>query len=141
MRIEYASRRSSPRKNGPYSRRLKRGAISDAFDGRSTEGRYIRDLEKQLTEHIGGNPTITQKLLIQRIIELRMRLDAFDYKLKNEPEKWTGHDDRTYGGCQNAFRLALKDLGHQPYKPEIKSGEDVVRMLRGQKPANREAAE
>src|ERR1700693_1164907 len=101
------------RQLGPYSRALRRGAIGDSLDGRSAEGRLIRDMERQLTEHVGGSPSVTQRLLIERIIKLRLRLDAFDRRLA-EGTNWTALDDRTFGGCLNAYRLALRELGMAP---------------------------
>ena len=100
------------RRFGPYSRRLHRGAIGDLVDGRSTTGRFIRNLEAELIAHVGGSPTITQKLLIDRIIRLRLQLDALDEKLASGA--WSGHDARTYGGILNAHRLALRELGMKP---------------------------
>jgi hypothetical protein len=53
---------------GPYSQTLRRGAIGKSIDGRSEIGRYVRDLEGQLIAHCGGAPTITQQLLIIRVL-------------------------------------------------------------------------
>ena len=100
------------RRLGPYSRTLRRGAIGILVDGRSERGRLIRDMERQLIEHVGGAPTITQRLLIDRAIKTRLQLDALDEKLA--AGNWTPHDQRTFGGLQNAFRLALRELGLAP---------------------------
>ena len=136
MYIEHASP-NGRRRLGPYSRKLTRGAIADAFDGRSVQGRFIRDLERQLIQHIGGSPSITQKLLITRIIRLHMRLDLFEEKLTNEPDKWSSHDDRVYGGIQSAYRLALRELGFKPAPaPQVRSIHDLW-----SRPNSNEAAE
>lgn len=95
---------------GPYSRRLHRGAVGDLYDGRSAEGRFVRDLEAQLIAHVGGTPSITQKLLIDRLIKIRLQLDALDAKLAGA-KNWTPHDGRTHGGLMNAFRLTARELG------------------------------
>jgi hypothetical protein len=97
---------------GPYSRRLHRGAIGDLVDGRSAQGRFIRHLEAELVAHVGGSPSIAQKLLIDRIIKLRLQLDALDDKLA--AGTWTPHDQRTYGALLNAHRLSLRELGLRP---------------------------
>src|SRR5438094_9855075 len=102
----------SRHRTGPYSRRLHRGAIGDLVDGRSAQGRFIRHLEAELTAHVGGLPSIAQKLLIDRIIRLRLQLDALDRKLASGD--WTPHDARTYGGILNAHRLALREIGIRP---------------------------
>jgi hypothetical protein len=79
-------------------------------DGRSEQGRFIRHLEAELVAHVGGQPSITQRLLIDRIVRLRLQLDAFDVKLTSG-EVWTPHDLRTFSGINNAFKNSLKELG------------------------------
>lgn len=94
---------------GPYSAVFRRGAIGASIDGRSTTGRFIRDMEKQLIDHVGGKPTVTQRLLIERIIKVRLQLDLLDDKLTSG--EWTPHDSRTYGGLLNAYRLLAREIG------------------------------
>jgi hypothetical protein len=100
------------RRLGPYSRKLRRGAVGDCVDGRSAEGRFIRDLERQLIDHVGGAPSVTQRLLIDRVIKIRLQLDALDEKVGTPT--WTPHDSRTYGGLLNAYRLTTRELGLKP---------------------------
>lgn len=105
------ARETNPTRNrlGPYSRKLHRGAIGDAIDGRSALGRFVRSLEAELTAHVGGKPSIVQRLLIDRIIRIRLQLDALDEKLAGG--NWTPHDGRTHGGLMNAYRLTMRELG------------------------------
>jgi hypothetical protein len=99
------------RKLGPYSRSLRRGVIgTTAIDGRSATGRYVRDLEQHLITHVGGSPTITQRLLIERLICTTVQLHALDAKLA-AGDGWTDHDGRTHGGLINRQRLLLRELG------------------------------
>ena len=98
------------RKVGPYSRVLRRGAIGTLIDGRSTIGRYMRDLEQQLIAHCGGSPSITQRLLVDRLIRTTMQLNNLDQKLMSG-DNWTDHDSRTHGGLINRQRLLLRELG------------------------------
>ena len=123
------------RTTGPYSKKLARGAIAYAYDGRSEEGRFIRDLEKQLIQHVGGDPSIAQKLLIDRIIKTRIQLDMLDQKLLG-PE-WTDHDRRTFGALQNSFQRCLRQLGMQPAPPPTPTLEEFIH----QKRTRHEAAE
>jgi hypothetical protein len=110
MKTSTASRRER-RKLGPYSRALRRGiGAATAIDGRSAEGRYLRDLEQQLIAHCGGSPTITQRLLIERLIRTTVQLQALDTKLA-AGDSWTDHDSRTHGGLINRQRLLLRELG------------------------------
>jgi len=96
------------RRFGPYSKRLHRGAIGDLVDGRSAQGRFIRHLEAELIAHVGGEPTIAQRLLIDRIIRLRIQLDLFDGKLA--AGDWSAHDGRTYAGILGGHRITLQKL-------------------------------
>jgi hypothetical protein len=112
---------------GPYSRRLRRGAIGDSVDGRSAEGRFIRDLERQLIAHVGGVPTIAQKLLIDRIVKCTMQIDALDRKLADGD--WTDHDARTHGGLINRQRLLLREIGLQPATPKPPSLAEVTARI------------
>ena len=45
-------------------------------------GRFIRALEAELTNYVGGNPDVAQRLTIDRVIKIRVQLDMFDAKLK-----------------------------------------------------------
>src|SRR5215831_5111776 len=93
---------------GPYSRKLRRGPIGDQISGNTSLGRFIRALEAELTDYVGGNPDIAQRLTIDRVVKLRVQLDLFEEKL--ETGNWTDVDRRTYGALHNAFRLALREL-------------------------------
>ena len=107
-----------------YSRIFRRGNLAQ-LDGRSVEGRLVRRLEAELVAHIGGNPTIAQRLLIQRICTMRLQLDAFGEKL--ETEEWTAHDTRTYSGLSNAYNRALRELDRmKPNKTRTPSLEEVI---------------
>jgi hypothetical protein len=97
-------------KIGPYSRTLRRGAIGTLLDGRSAAGRYVRDLEQQLTAHCGGSPTIAQRLLIDRLVRITVQLNSLDEKLL-AGDGWTDHDSRTHGGLINRQRLLLREIG------------------------------
>jgi hypothetical protein len=97
---------------GPYSRQLRRGAIGKLADGRSSLGQYIRHLEAELVAHVGGKPTITERILIERLIKIRVQLDLLDEKLARGD--WTANDQRTYGGLLNALRLTAREIGLKP---------------------------
>lgn len=119
-----AKRTSADRRPfGPYSRRLQRGAIGASLDGRSELGRFVRHLEAELVAHVGGAPSITQKLLIDRIIRTRLQLDALDEKLA--AGSFAPHDQRTYGALLNAHRLGLRELG----KPAKAQPQDALQYL------------
>jgi hypothetical protein len=111
----------------PYARVLDRhdfGSL-DRLDRRTHAGRVARDLTAALVQHIGGEPTIAQKLLIERIVKMKLQLDGLGDKL--ETGEWTAHDVRTYGGLSNAYRLTLRELDRMksPKKAEP-SLEEVI---------------
>ena len=93
----------------PHSKAVIRGSVGDMIDGRSREGRYLRHCEVELTKHVGGNPSFVQKLLITRAARAMLRLQLLDEKM--EDGSWSDHDARTFGGLNNALRLALRELG------------------------------
>jgi hypothetical protein len=94
----------------PYSRLFDRGVLAgSAIDGRSVQGKYARNLEIALIQHVGGAPSIAQKLLIDQAIKIRLQLNALGEKL--DSGEWTDHDRRTFGGLMNCFRLTLRDIG------------------------------
>lgn len=122
---------------GPYSRRLRRGAVGDLCDGRSALGRFIRDLESQLVAHVGGAPSIAERLIIERVIRLRLQLDALDTKLA--AGDWTPHDGRTYGGILNAYRLCLRELGLKAPEPKPPSLDEIFAAAEARRAAAAEA--
>ena len=109
---------------GPYSAVLRRGAIGEWVDGRSTIGRYARDLEAQLVKHCGGAPTVTQRLLIERLIHTTIHIDSLDRKLLGG--EWADHDSRTHNGLVNRQRLLLREIGLGAAPEPKRSLADVV---------------
>jgi hypothetical protein len=69
----------------------------------------MRRLEAELLAHIGGAPTIGQRLLIERVCRMRLQLATFDEKVA-AGEGWTAHDQRTLSGLANAYRLTIREL-------------------------------
>lgn len=98
----------TPKKLGAYSRVLRRGAIARSIDGRSTEGRYLRDFERQMVEHLGGAPSPPERLLISRLARTSLRLMLLEEKM--DAGTWTDLDARTHSGLQGAFRGMLATL-------------------------------
>jgi hypothetical protein len=100
----------------PHCRALSRGVIGDAIDGRSKEGKFLRRCEAELVAHVDGSPSFAQKLLIRRAARAMLRLELLDAKMASG--SWTDHDARTFGGLNNALRLALRELGVRETKPK-----------------------
>jgi hypothetical protein len=66
-------------------------------------------MEAELIKHLGGTVSFVQKLLIERLIKIRLRLDAIEEKA--ETGSWTDLDRRVYGALLNAERLTAREIG------------------------------
>jgi hypothetical protein len=95
----------------PDSRALGRGSLGDAIDGRSREGKFIRRVEAELIEQLGGKPTFSQMLLVRRAARAALKLELYDRKLADGDIN--GHDSRMYGGLSNNLRLLLREIASQ----------------------------
>ena len=129
MKIEQRNPRLA-RHLGPYSRRLQRGAVGDHIDGRSILGRFVRDLESQLVEHIGGRPSVTQRMVIERLIKTRVQLDLLDERLLTG--NWTAHDQRSHGALLNSLRLCCRESGLTATKAPVPGLADLISDLNRQ---------
>ena len=90
------------------SRVLRRGVLGDKVDGRSREGRFLLQIERELTRQI-GEPSFTQRMLIRRMQRALLRLELLDEKLT--AGTLTDHDGRTFGALSNQVRLIARELG------------------------------
>jgi hypothetical protein len=88
------------------------------IDGRRREARLMRETREQLFAHCGGSPSAAQRLLIERVIALRVRLGDMDADLA----AGRGVNDRLYLRWSNALARVLARLGKavEP-KPDFKS--------------------
>lgn len=111
---------------GPHSRVFGRGAVGK-LNGRSREGRYLRDVEVQLLEHVGPSPTVTQRILVSRASRAMLRLKLFDEKMSSG-EEMTVSGGRIYGALHNALRLCLREFGLKGKAPaKAPSLQDIAR--------------
>lgn len=81
------------------------------LDGRGREARYLRRIESELAEHLGGaeRVSVAQRILIERLAVDLLRLELLDGKAA--VGKLTEHDGRIAHALRNSVRLALRDLG------------------------------
>jgi len=120
---------------GPHSRVLTRGALGDV-NGRTREGRFLRQIEKELVGQLGREPTFGERLLVRRISRGMLQLELFDQKLSTEGQ-FTAHDARAFGALGNQVRLGLRELG---LKPQTKAT-SVRENIRSSFPAARIAGD
>jgi hypothetical protein len=101
-------RNGGRRQPGPYSRLFRNGALG-GINGSSTEGRFLRDAEKQLTDHLGGNLTLPQRLFVARLARVMLRLELLDTKIASG--EGSEFDIKVVGGLSSQFRLMLREIG------------------------------
>jgi hypothetical protein len=89
------------------SRVLRRGVLGDRVDGRSREGRFLSQIERELIAQV-GKPSFTEKLLIRRLSRAMLRLELLDEKAL---AGMTDHDARSFSALSNQVRLLSRELG------------------------------
>jgi len=94
---------------GPHSRLLRRGAV----DGRSREGRFLAAARAQLFRHLGGNPTIAQRILVERLAWLQLHVVLFDERIANGGQ-FTDCDRREYLAFSNSVLRGMREIGLEP---------------------------
>lgn len=93
----------------PYSR-----AIAWAnLDGRSREAVLLRRVRADLTAHLGGKPSATQRALIERAASLSLHIALLDAKALKAGGVMTDHDSRQYLAWSNALTRTLRQLGNK----------------------------
>lgn len=80
------------------------------LDGRTREARLMRQVRQELTQHCGGNPSATQRALIERAVNLTVRIAAMDQRFA-ETGTQTEHDARTYLAWSNTLTRTMRHLG------------------------------
>ena len=80
------------------------------LDQRTKEAALIRRIRDELIEHVGGQPSVAQRLTIDRLAVVTLRLSLFDQKLASD-QPVTDHDSRVYAALHNAHRLLIKEIG------------------------------
>ena len=100
---------------GPESRVLRRGVLGDRLDGRSREGRFLLQCERELLAQIGGKAkaSFTQQMLIRRMSRALLRLELIDEQVMATGEI-SPHTARTFSALSNTVRLTARELGMKP---------------------------
>jgi hypothetical protein len=80
------------------------------LDGRTREARLMREARAELTAHVGGKPSATQRALIEQAAQLRLRIATMDRRYA-ETGEMTAHDSRTYLAWANSYSRLLRQLG------------------------------
>src|SRR5437868_4212198 len=100
---------------GPYSRPAPLARI----DGRSREARLLKAIRSDLTTHVGGNPSATERAFIDRAAWLSLRVAQLDARIAAGTV--TDHDSRTYLAWSNSLARTLRELGLRATEPRQRS--------------------
>ena len=110
---------------GPHSR----APAFAAVDGRSEAGRLLSSTKRELVQHLGGKPSATQRLLIERAASYRLRLALLDAKaLAGEA---TPTDERWFGHWASGLARIMRDLGLEAAPVARKTLAEHVAQRRG----------
>jgi hypothetical protein len=115
--------RFASRKLGTYSRRP-----LAAIDARTLEARREKAVAAELTEHVGAQPTVVQKLLIARAARLTVVIETLERQII-EDGKVGDLAGRQVLAWVNSLRqiLALLGIGREQQLPRLA---DVLRPLK-----------
>jgi hypothetical protein len=111
---------SKKRHIGPHSR----GGVLAKIDRRRGEAKHMAKVRADLTEHVGGNPSVTQRMLIDRAATLALRLHLMDRQALAEPE-FSERNSRQVLAWENTLRLTLAALGMDGQKPKPRTWAEI----------------
>jgi hypothetical protein len=105
-----------PRKKigGTHSRAIDRGGLSWAINGLSREGRFITEYQNLLVEHLRREPSITERLLIQRCARMALHIELMDEAAFAKGESYSPSDNVRYVAWSNGLARMLVRLGLEP---------------------------
>lgn len=101
------------------------------LDGRRKEAWLMARVREELTAHVGGNPSVSQRLLIERAAILTLRLSLLDQKIV-DGEPLTQHDNNYVIAWNRTLTRLLTTLGLEaansapPRLSDILAKEDVA---------------
>jgi len=115
----------------PYSR----PAALAKLDQRTREARLLRETRAELVRHVGGSPSVTQRALIDQLVQIKLRLAVMDRRFA-ETGAQTDHDSRVYLAWSNSFGRLLAQLGLQAAKPKPPSMAEIIARTPAAPPRN-----
>jgi hypothetical protein len=96
--------------DGSEKARGYRAVTLKKVDGRSRLGRVMRQVRTDLLQHFGGQPSATQRILIERAVTKAGYLARLDSEALS-PDGMSDHRRREYQAADNSYRLILRELG------------------------------
>lgn len=83
------------------------------LDKRSREARVMQRVIDELTEHVGGAPSVIERRLIERAARLELFLAKIDERAGPDCVL-SERDARSALAWENAYRRTLRELGIEP---------------------------
>jgi hypothetical protein len=80
-------------------------------DARTRAGRAVRLLKVRLLSHLGPRPNPAQVVLVEQLLQLKLRLAMMDHAFIEAGGKLAAHDSRTYLAWSNSLVRGLRELG------------------------------
>ncbi len=88
------------------------------IDARTLAGRAVRMLRLRLSAHLGPQPSQTALVLVEQLLQLKLRLVMMDRAFLEAGGKLSAHDTHTYLAWSNSLVRGLKQLGLDGYAAE-----------------------
>ena len=106
---------------GPYS-----GPVTLAkVDGRTREGRLLREHTAELLDHIGGDPSAPQRRLVELASNLALHMALMDRRFV-QANAVTEREGRQYLAWANAYRRTLQAIGLDRRAPSAPSLDEYL---------------
>ena len=77
----------------------------------------MKAVRADLIAHLGGKPSVTQSMLIEQVVQLRLRMALMDEKFAKTGEQ-TQHDSATYLAWSGSLARLLRNLGMKGLEPK-----------------------
>ena len=113
---------------GPYSRLIDRGALGD-LNARTRAGKFLKVYERMLIEHVGGDPSVTQRALITRTTRLALHLELLDERALKHGQGLSATDQHFYCVWSHSLARHLAKLGFERHKPKGSTSSSLTKVM------------
>jgi hypothetical protein len=80
-------------------------------DGRLAEAKLMARVREELTQHLGGKPSATQRILIDRAAALSLRIHLMDRESARSGGMMSERNSRQYLAWSNALSRLMRQIG------------------------------
>ena len=108
-------------KIGPHSR----PGVLALVDGRRAEAQLMKRVRDDLVKHVGGKPSATQKILIDRAAALALRIHLMD-QAELKSDFMSEKNAREYLCWTSALSRLLRQLGMQGAKERAPTLQEIM---------------